>query len=232
MTRHPGSAPFWRCLLVAGGTSAAMVALVIWLRPELHAASAATLDGDLAAQPFDRLLVWSCAAGTAGCGAWLAVVTALLAADAAGGRATDHPGIPTPLCRWVLAACGLALGAAVAPPALADPARHEDVRPVRSSLVALPLPDRATTTSYVRHLVLRADGRGVPVAGAARTVVVEPGDTLWALAREELGPEASDVEVARRCRAIHEANRSTIGADPDLIRPGQHLELPPRRPQP
>ncbi len=232
MTRHPGSAPFWRCVLVAGATSVAMVALLVWLRPELRAASAATVDGDLAAQPFDRLLVWSCAAGTAGCAVWLAVVTALLAADAARGRATDRPWVPTPVRRWVLAACGLALGTALAPPALAEPPRHADAPRVRSSLTALPLPDRATTTSYVSHLVLRADARVVPVAGAARTVVVEPGDTLWALARAELGADASDVEVARRCRAIHEANRSTIGADPDLIRPGQHLELPRPRHQP
>ncbi|MDQ4125019.1 MAG: LysM peptidoglycan-binding domain-containing protein, partial [Actinomycetota bacterium] len=55
---------------------------------------------------------------------------------------------------------------------------------------------------------------------------VLPGDTLWSIAAERLGTD--DVRrIARYWPRIHRANREVIGANPDLIRPGQVLELPP-----
>jgi surface antigen len=49
--------------------------------------------------------------------------------------------------------------------------------------------------------------------------VVVPGDTLWGIAAELLGDGA-------RYREIYDANREVIGANPDLILPGQVLRLP------
>jgi hypothetical protein len=60
-------------------------------------------------------------------------------------------------------------------------------------------------------------------------VVVLRGDTLWAIAERHLGPGASDAQVAAEWPRWHAANRSTIGADPDLLLPGQRLSAPPRQ---
>ena len=55
---------------------------------------------------------------------------------------------------------------------------------------------------------------------------VLPGDTLWSIASERLGTD--DIRrIARYWPRIHRANREVIGPNPDLIRPGQVLELPP-----
>lgn len=53
---------------------------------------------------------------------------------------------------------------------------------------------------------------------AARTYTVKAGDSLSKIAQRELGD-------ASKWKAIHEANRDTV-KDPDLIHPGQVLNLP------
>ena len=65
-----------------------------------------------------------------------------------------------------------------------------------------------------------------PGASEAGTVVVRRGDTLWDLVRSQLGPGASDAEVAHAWPRWYAANRSTIGPDPGLILPGQVLHAP------
>ncbi len=59
-----------------------------------------------------------------------------------------------------------------------------------------------------------------------RTHVVQPGDSLWSLSAEMLGPHAGAVQVAETWPLLYEANREAIGADPALIRPGTTLVLP------
>lgn len=58
------------------------------------------------------------------------------------------------------------------------------------------------------------------------TVVVRCGDSLWSIAASHLGPEATVEQVAREWPRWYAANRAVIGADPDLIRPGQELRPP------
>lgn len=58
-------------------------------------------------------------------------------------------------------------------------------------------------------------------------VVVRRGDTLWEIAARHLGAGATPAEVARAWPEWHRANRAVIGADPDLLLPGQRL-VPPR----
>lgn len=77
---------------------------------------------------------------------------------------------------------------------------------------------------------------GAPVAAApaaapghpaaARPVVVRPGDTLWSLAAQSLGPGATAAAINARWHAWYAANRTVIGADPDLLHPGQRLRPP------
>lgn len=56
---------------------------------------------------------------------------------------------------------------------------------------------------------------------------VTEGDTLWEIAAARLPPaERSLPRVNRYWQPLYRANRSVIGADPNLIRPGTHLDVP------
>lgn len=68
-------------------------------------------------------------------------------------------------------------------------------------------------------------------AGREPLVVVEPGDTLWAIAAgklpsEQAGTPLADAEIAAAVTRWHHANRQALGANPDLIRPGMVLRQP------
>jgi nucleoid-associated protein YgaU len=206
-----------RCAGVCGATSVALVVLAAWLLPDLADARRAITGADLAAQPFERLLVWLCAAVTLGCATWLWSVTAAVSLQAARGTAhAPVPGVPVALRRAVLAACGVALAGAPSP-ALATPGElHRDhTGPATAAVVrGLPLPDRATG----------ALAGGGP--SRERVVVVRPGDTLWSLARRDLPPTADDAAVTARWHRIYDLNRDVIGTDPDVIHPDQRLRLP------
>jgi Tfp pilus assembly protein FimV len=103
---------------------------------------------------------------------------------------------------------------------------------VSAALDGLPLPDRVTG----RHTRSPAPPRAVPTRHPARTgastvagtagTVVRAGDSLWLIAAEHLGPDATDADVARYVAALHAANRQVIGPDPDLVLPGQQLDFP------
>ncbi len=54
---------------------------------------------------------------------------------------------------------------------------------------------------------------------AVRTHTVVRGDSLWKVAKQYLGN-------GNHWKVIYEANREVIGANPDLIRPGQVLTIP------
>jgi len=65
-----------------------------------------------------------------------------------------------------------------------------------------------------------------PGSPEPRQVTVRPGDSLWALAAADLGPEASDAEIAAAWPRWYAANTATIGSDPEVILPGQTLDVP------
>ena len=69
-------------------------------------------------------------------------------------------------------------------------------------------------------------GAPQPDPAPAATVTVRAGDTLWDLAAAQLGPGATDQEVARHWPAWHAANRGVIGPDPHHLLPGQVLAVP------
>jgi len=79
----------------------------------------------------------------------------------------------------------------------------------------------------------RAEAASRLVTGPARAerrvadeVVVRRGDSLWDIAARHLGPDASAADVAVEWPRWHHANRDVIGADPDLLIPGQRLVPP------
>jgi nucleoid-associated protein YgaU len=70
-----------------------------------------------------------------------------------------------------------------------------------------------------------------PATPAASAHVVVPGDCLWDLAEARLrleGGRPDDAAVAAATHAWWTANASVIGADPDLLLPGQVLHAPDR----
>ena len=58
-----------------------------------------------------------------------------------------------------------------------------------------------------------------PAPGAGQTYTVAKGDSLSKIAKKHLGD-------ANAWKKIYEANKATIGDDPDKIFPGQKLQLP------
>ena len=67
------------------------------------------------------------------------------------------------------------------------------------------------------------------VQASHREVVVRPGDSLWILASRELGPSATDLEIARFWPQWYSANHEVIGPDPDRLLPGTVLRIPARQ---
>lgn len=147
--------------------------------------------------------------GTAGlllavCAVW-GWLTALLVVIERLRPGWQVPVVPGWLRRVVLAACGLAL---VAPtgPALATDGGTDP------SLTGLPYPDRAVGT-------LAAEEGPAP-----DRIRVRAGDSLWAITAARLDARAP--EIAVQTGRLYRLNRSEIGADPDLITPGQVLRIP------
>lgn len=224
-----------RCGLVWLVACLALTSLVAWVLPDLLDARSALAGGDLGHEPLDRLLLWLFAAGAVLGAGWLWFVTSLVTLEALRGADRPTPGVPPVVRRCVLVACGAALTGAVVAPAGATPGDlHLDRAgsPGLAAISGLPLPDRPSDTSPpVGHLALRLAGRTPPAPAHAapqqpRLVEVRPGDTLWGIAAEHLGPDAGPEAVERLWHRIYDANRGVVGPDPDLVRPGQQLRLP------
>ena len=69
--------------------------------------------------------------------------------------------------------------------------------------------------------------RAHPAAvGRRGRLVVRAGDTLWGIAARHLPAGASNARIATEWPRWYRANADVVGADPDLIRPGQQLRSP------
>ena len=76
--------------------------------------------------------------------------------------------------------------------------------------------------------VATAQGTNPPKdAQGTERVVVVPGDSLWSISSEQLGPNATPQQIAIAVERIYALNRNQIGGDPNLIFAGQKLSLPP-----
>lgn len=72
---------------------------------------------------------------------------------------------------------------------------------------------------------LRTGPAGAPAASATEVIVLA-GDSLWSIAARALGPEASDLDIAREWPRWFEANKAAIGNNPDVLLPGRILQAP------
>lgn len=123
-----------------------------------------------------------------------------------------------------------ALFVGVAGAMVVSPAHAERSSPGDHSVRGLPLPDRPTSARTSPDTTADAAPPRV-FAPRAHRVVVQPGDTLWAIAARSLPAGATTAEIAAACDRWHAANRAAIGDDPDLIFPHQRL-TPPGKDQP
>ena len=168
---------------------------------------------------FDTLLTRGATIALLCAAAWALVVVAAVALEARSRgriRLARHLGCPASVRLWLLGLF-VALFAGIAPAQASDAGAGPGAT-IDAALDGLPLPDRAVGSSP--RVVASASLR------PGQVVVVRPGDSLWALARAGLPASADDAAVARSVAALHTLNRRTIGPDPDLIQPGQHLVFP------
>jgi nucleoid-associated protein YgaU len=180
----------------------------------------AAMPGLLGSRPvFADVLVTACAASSVVAAGWLWAITTDVVVGVLRTR-YDFVRRPGPLRLLILAACGVV--------ALSSPASADDRQPVSpQSLAGLPLPDRATSdASLPTDRADRADRAGRDNRDQVR---VRPGDSLWTIAEERLGLRATVVDIADYWHRIYDHNLAVIGPDPDVILPGQLLELPPTR---
>ncbi len=195
-----------RCCLTWLAATAAAAALVAWAAPDLTRPRST---------PFEAWLTWLCAVLAALCAVWGWAVTTVVVLGALGGR-TSARGVPAWARTVVLGVCGVAAIGSAAPALAAEPHQHDPP----SVLEGLPLPDRAEGAEHrsVTELVAVtfAEHSGRP--GAPDRYEVRRGDSLWSIAKDQLGDPA-------RWPQLYTLNRDVIGADPDLIRPGQLLRL-------
>jgi nucleoid-associated protein YgaU len=206
-----------RCALAWGVVTSVAAMVVAGVLPVLGEAATAVRHGTAAGNRFDTVLVWGSAAVAVGVTGWLWLVASVVLTDAARGVRRRRRGVPDVVRRGVLLLCGAALTGGFAAPAWSDaggPSGPEVLRGLR-------LPERAQVTSTP------APRAAVPVSREHRaTVVVAPGDTLWAIAAERLEPGASVARVAEAWPRLYELNRDVIGPDPGHLEPGQRLLLP------
>lgn len=224
----------FRCTVVWLGASLGSAATAWLLRSEVAALGhAATWESG-----FEAALVPVCAGAVVLCAAWFWCVTTVTTVEVLRGASPDAlAGRGGAARRLVLTLCGVAVASQLAAPAHAVPGadRPDDL----PSLAGLSVPDRAVAgvvgqRKSRRVLPLARPGfRDVTrAAGSTRVqdVAVRPGDSLWSIAEGVLGPEADVARLVDHWHRTYAANRDVIGADPDLILPGQHLSLPPDHP--
>jgi len=124
------------------------------------------------------------------------------------------------LALGVLTACGgnaAAPTATTAPPAAssASPAASP-ARPALASPVASPSPGLAASTPTAAATEASAGG------GGGDTYEIQAGDTLATIAQQFYGDPT-------QWRRIYDANKDAIGADPDKLKLGTKLTIPPKQ---
>lgn len=134
-------------------------------------------------------------------------VTVLLSPLPAVAAAGPTPTVPAP--SWPVGQ----------PAASPTPSQSLDQPPVR------PAPGWPTD----RTPAMPAAGTPDRPAAPAGSVTVAPGDSLWTIAATALGPAATEHRIAVAWPYWYRANRSVIGRDPGLIRPGTELIAPTAR---
>jgi resuscitation-promoting factor RpfA len=210
----------------------------------------AALTRDLSAPRawVSRVGVDAAAITTSGALLWLAAcwmalgLLALLASVMPGrvgefGLKISRRALPAVVRRIVVGAAGISL--AFGPvPALAEGISSPSTPSATSSVVApvIAWPADHAAPSQARTVTpspptAKPAGRPTPslpppAHRQGPAVTVKPGESLWLIAAHRLGPTATDADIAAEWPRWYAANRTIVGDDPALLRPGQQLTSP------
>lgn len=222
----------WRQRLAADPTQALALGaetvvwlLLAWLAVAVAVSAASALPGragtraERVARRVSPLLVRRAVAGLLGAG--LALGVGVTAASAAPSVGSSGPAFPRVAAALALPAEDSGDGQL----ALDLPAPGEPIAPRSASAPSAPQAPAPLVAPPP------SDGPGA-AATPASEVVVAPGDCLWDLAARSLGPRASTTAITAEWPRWWHSNAGVIGADPDLIHPGQHLHPPAAPSQP
>lgn len=206
-----------RCSLLVAALLAAGFITVVW-GLSLARGAGDELAATETVAPAEQAVLVVAGLGMAAAAAWLCISTVLCLVDLARGSRAPAPGPlrPRALRHALLRAWAPSLGAAVAcagGPVAADAGGPH----------GLPLPDRPVASAPAPE---RAVHPTTPTADDRVQLTVRPGDCLWTIAADLLGPSPLPREVDRAWRVIYRANHARIGPDPDLVRPGTRLLVP------
>jgi hypothetical protein len=108
------------------------------------------------------------------------------------------------------------------------PATRRQVQPPATSPPGVPTPALGAPTSAAETVgrTTQAVEAPPPPPGIPRFHVVKPGESLWSIGAELLGPEASAGATALEVRRLWQLNGDRIGTgDPDLLPVGVKLRL-------
>lgn len=217
---------------LAGTTVAmtAVAAVLVALAPDPPTAWAAlrapqqTVDAagvDALLVPLAGGLAWL-AWGWGALGLLLTAATGLPGAFGAAAAVAQRLLVPDTGRRAAALLLGIGMGLGAPTAAAAAPAGAGPAMPLSAADGVLPAPDWPAAPRAADPVA-----PDWPAAAAAHRVL--PGDCLWTIAAAHLADRArpaGNAEIAAAVTAWWSSNRSVIGPDPDLIRPGQLL-LPP-----
>lgn len=165
---------------------------------------------------------------------WLALALVVSAAAGLPGRCGQvaeqvaAATLPVAARRVLAIALGLSVVTATGG-AAAYAATPPQQRPSASSLDLDWPVARARSTDTPPHAANRPSASAVGRPAQRSQVVVGTDDTLWSIARGHLPSGATNAQIAAAWPLWYAANRSVVGANPDLLLPGQRL-VPPADP--
>lgn len=229
-TRTPGRPALARVLIVLLAT-AALVGLSGWLAGIALAGWHDVVESG--AREFEPLIAAPTATAAAVVGWWLTV--SVLVSTVHLLRGLPRPAVSAKVVHRVVAiALGVGLSAGALPAVAATPAPPSVSWTVQGWGTAAPAPTASTSAPGgwlpapppTPDVVVGGTRPPAAEASTQASVVVVRGDSLWRIAAEHLGPQATDAEIAEAWPAWYEANADVIGDDPDLIYPGQELRVP------
>lgn len=117
----------------------------------------------------------------------------------------------------------------IAQPTPAAPAAPTAPDPTTPAVPTTAVPTAAAPPTEAQPTETQPTGTqppGAPATGTPLSVTVHAGDSLWSIAAAHLPPGSDDAAVAAAWPRWYATNRSVVGDDPDLIRPGQILTVP------
>jgi resuscitation-promoting factor RpfA len=127
---------------------------------------------------------------------------------------------------------------AASPPSPTEKVLRRPARERRDATSAKPVPRQQGTGNVAPGSALRVSPAPVQSASSApilaggpaepgdRIHVVIPGESLWSIAADYLGDDASALRIAHAVHAVWERNKDTIATgDPDLLMVGTRLRL-------